>query len=149
MLTEICGYLNNYFDVERHSGSIKIVSGDIYCDDKQISIEEGQYIALFRKGFVLGVYKYGEDELDDKEFDGSVWLLDFPATFLALVGEISAWQDKYGGVDSAAMGPFNSESFGGYSYTKASGSSSGNAVAVSWQSTYGSRLAQYKKVSLV
>lgn len=147
MLTEICGYLNNYFDVERHKGDIKIQSGVIYCNEKQINIESGQHFALFRKNFVVGVYKYGTDTLSDKEFIGAVWLMDVPQAVTSLVNEIKAWQDKYGGADSAANSPFQSESFGGYSYSKGSSSSGGSAIT--WRDMFGSRLSQYKKVSLL
>lgn len=149
MLTEVCGYLNNYFDVKRYFGFIEIRGGAVYCDGNQIPIAAGQYFALFRKNFVLGVYKYGEDTLIDKEFDGAVWMMDLPQAFMSLVDEIAAWQSKYGGIDSAAMSPFNSESFGGYSYTKSSSTDNNKKGVMTWQDTYRSRLAQYKKVSLV
>ena len=148
MLTEICGYLNNYFDVERHTGLIKIQDGIIYCSDKEVAMDEGQYFALLRKNFVLGVYVFGTDELDDKEFEGSVWILDIPQSFLSITAEIQAWQTKYGGSDNAAMSPFNSESFGGYTYSKGSSASS-TSNAVTWQDMYKSRLSKYKKVSLL
>ena len=145
MLTEICGYLNNYFDIKRYTGTIKVDSGVVYHNNKEISMENGQYFALFRKNFVLGVYQFGIDTLDDKEFKGSVWLMDLPQAFLDIVAEIEAWQEKYGGTDSAAMSPFNAESFGGYSYTKGY---SGGGGSIVWQNVFKTRLAQYKKVSL-
>lgn len=147
MLTEVCGYLNNYFDVKRYSGLIKIEDGVVYCDNKQISINEGQHFALLRKNFVTGVYVYGTDTLDNKEFNGMVWIMDVPSNVLAIVDEISAWQEKYGSLDSANMGPFQSESFGGYTYSK--GSSSNGSSSLSWQDAFKSRLGQYKKVSLL
>lgn len=149
MLAEVCGYLNNYFDVKRYTGKIRIQNGVVYCDSKEIAMSQGQHFTLLRKNFVLGVYEYGKDTLDDKdEFEGRVWIMDIPADFMSLVTEISAWQTKYGAAGSASMSPFNSESFGGYSYTK--GSTSGSAgTAACWQDAYGSRLARYKKVSLL
>lgn len=148
MLAEICGYLNNYFDVKRYTGLITIASGVLSKDGKEIPMEAGQHFALFRRNFSLGVFVYGTDELDDKVFEGSVWIMDIPQVFLNLVSEIEAWQAKYGGADSAAMSPYNSESFGGYSYTKGSSSQSSGGMASTWQSAYGPRLAQYRKVSL-
>lgn len=149
MLAEVCGYLNNYFDVERHNGVISIQDGVVYCDSKEITMTKGQHFALLRKNFVLGVYEYEKDELKDRVFEGKVWIMDLPDDFVSLVAEITAWQTKYGGAGSGAMSPFNSESFGGYSYSKSSGSSNSNKSAVAWQDAYGSRLAKYKKVSLL
>ena len=148
MLTEICGYLNNLFDVERFTGRVRIEDGVVSCNSKEVSMGEGQLFALLRKNYVLGVYKYGEDELDDKEFDGAVWIMDVPDDVLRIAEEVSAWQAKYGGVDSASMSPFNEESFAGYSYVKSSYSDKSNG-AVAWQDMYKSRLSRYRKVSLL
>ena len=70
------------------------------------------------------------------------------SAFLELVAEIEAWQAKNGGVDSNAMSPYQSESFGGYSYSKSGGGSSdGGASSVpTWQSTYASRLKAYRRI---
>lgn len=148
MLAEVCGYLNNYFDVKRYNGKILIQDGVVYCDTKEIAMDQGQHFALLRKNFVLGVYEYGVDTLNDKEFEGKVWIMDIPKDFMDLVDEIDAWQTKYGGSDSGAMSPFNSESFGGYSYTKAS-NANGLGSTITWQDAYKSRLSRYKKVSLL
>ena len=90
-----------------------------------------------------------EHPLRDESFHGAVWVMSPPADFLALVGEIETWQDKYGGVDSTAMSPFTSESFGGYSYSKASGGSTeGGASSVpTWQSTFASKLKLYRRIN--
>ena len=70
---------------------------------------------------------------------------------LSLVDEISAWEAKYGGAESAAASPFTSESFGGYSYSKSSGSSNNEAAgggdAGSWQRAYASREALLERLS--
>ena len=63
-----------------------------------------------------------------------------------LITEIEAWVEKYGGVDSANMSPYQSESFGGYSYSKASGGSSSQASVPTWQSVFADRLGRYKKL---
>jgi hypothetical protein len=84
-------------------------------------------------------------ELKDEVFEGSLWLMAIPQAFLDLVEEIDAWQKKNGAVDSAAMSPFNSESFGGYSYSKGVGSS-GGGLATTWQAAYAARLNAWRKI---
>ena len=70
-----------------------------------------------------------------------------PKEFLSLVDEIEAWQTVNGQANSQAMSPFQSESFGGYSYTKASGSSSNSgSIVPTWQSQYASRLNKYRRI---
>ena len=88
-------------------------------------------------------------KLIDETFEGAVWAMAVPPAVLALLAEIEAWQEKYGGVDSAAMSPFTSESFGGYSYSKGSrgsSSSSGTGDAGTWQSVFSSRLNKWRKI---
>jgi hypothetical protein len=71
-----------------------------------------------------------------------------PADFLALVADIEAWQEKNGALDSAAMSPFNSESFGGYSYSKSGGDSAGGSSGANWKSAFASRLKIYRRIHL-
>jgi hypothetical protein len=93
-----------------------------------------------------GVYQMTDNlELADEIFDGSIWLMAIPKAFLDLVKDIEDWQKKNGSVDSAAMSPFNSESFGGYSYSKGSGKS-GEGTGASWQGAYASRLNIWRKL---
>ena len=71
-----------------------------------------------------------------------------PKEVILLATEIELWQAQYGGIDSQNMSPYQSESFGGYSYTKASGNSSdktGSSVPT-WQSVFGARLRRYRKI---
>lgn len=88
-----------------------------------------------------------EEEIRDEEFKGAVWLMAVPRDFLNLVDRIAAWDEKFGGVDSAAQSPFSSESFGGYSYSKASGGSgSGGSTAVTWKNNFASDLNKWRKI---
>ena len=145
MLTEICNYLKNWFSDERYIGDIQIRNGLIFCNEKKVDIAEGQYFRIIGSVASDAVYKYGEAELSDETFIGAVWLMRVPVDVINLAGEIAAWVEKYGGVDSAAMSPYNSESFGGYSYSKSSGGD-GSDSASSWESVFKARLARYKKI---
>lgn len=142
MLTEICAYLKNYFDYERHIGKIKITDGVITCNGGQV--QTGQHFALFRDRYVLGVYKQG-DTLPNKEFNGAVWLMDIPEGVIAADTWAEAWNQKNG--SAAANGPYQSESFGGYSYTKGTGKS-GIGSNVFDQAQFKAMLAPYKKIRL-
>ncbi len=68
-----------------------------------------------------------------------------PAAVVSLSNEIEAWLVKYG---DAMNSPFASESFGGYSYTKAQGyASTGGGMLSSWQAVFGNRLNHWRKIS--
>ena len=152
MIGEICAEIKNYF----------VCEGDIHIGDWRIS--DGQvspiidfptdYIRVVGSRLNDGVHKKnqngGFDLVDEGEFHGGIWIMSPPADFIALAGEIAEWQAKNGGVDSTNMSPFQSESFGGYSYSKGSGGSSAGASSVpSWQSTYASRLNQYRRMRVL
>ena len=151
MLTELCQELNNWFDENakdgtknRFFGTFVIENGAI--DLSQTDVQEGQYFRIVGSVFNDGVHKYHTNNLVDETFNGAVWAMAIPRAVIALAAEISDWMAKYGGVDSVAMSPFTSESFGGYSYSKGSGVSGATGQTVSWQSVFASRLNQWRKI---
>ena len=85
-----------------------------------------------------------ELELVDEIFEGDIWLMAIPKAFLDLVKEIEEWEKINGKADSAAMSPFTSESFGGYSYQKGTGATSDGSS--SWQTAFGKRLNIWRKI---
>lgn len=151
MLSELCRELKNWFD----RGQPKIIgdftiSNHTILDDKfSGAIQPNQYFRIVGSVFNDGVYCFNESlELRDETFHGAIWLMAVPHEVVHLSEDIDAWIDKYGGVDSAAMSPFNSESFGGYSYSKGSvsTSASGTYNPSSWQSVFASRLNRWRKI---
>lgn len=148
MLGEICAEIKNYFCYknDRYIGDFKIIDGQITP-----SIDfPTNYIRIVGSRLNDGVHKVSEMTLQDEEFHGGVWIMSPPSDFLNLVAEIEAWQEKNGSVDSVAMSPFQSESFGGYSYSKGSGGSSSGASSVpTWPSTFASRLNLYRRINVI
>lgn len=143
MLTEICAYLHNYFDYERHHGNITIVGGVIFCNGNEIMLEEGQYFALFRNRIPLGVFN---EVPPDKTFEGSVWLMDVPQAVLNADKWADEWMKQNGGADSASNSPFQSESFGGYSYNKGSNSNGKGGMSVFDNAQFNRMLYPYRKL---
>lgn len=150
MLSELCLYLHNWFNFNQpqYFGMFKIEGGVlISMNDGDMGIAENQYYRIIGSMFNDGVYKHGSEQLTDESFDGAVWLMAVPKDVIALNAEIDAWQAQYGAIDSANMSPYQSESFGGYSYSKSSGgSSSGLSSVPTWQSVFADRLARYRKI---
>ena len=149
-LTEVCQHLKNWFnrkpngeDLPRWKGTFTIANGSL----QNSSLVEGQYFRIQGSLFNDGVHKVG-DVLTDEVFEGTVGSMSVPPEIVALVAEISAWQDKYGGVDSVNLSPYNSESFGGYSYSKSGGGAASTASggAGTWQAAYESRLKMWRKM---
>lgn len=148
MLSVICKYLKNWF-VRKPSdillGEFTIENGQLNIADE---IQTNQYYRIVGSVFNDGVYQRGKETLTAETFEGGVWLMAVPKDVLDIVAEIEAWCAKYEDVSSEAMSPFQSESFGGYSYTKASGgnSSSGGSSVPTWQNVFGSRLRRWQKL---
>ena len=144
-MTEVFQYLRNWFDrnMAKYYGRFTIENSALVGD---YGIAMGQFYRIIGSALNDGVYRYGSEQLDDEEFDGAIWLMGVPKDVRDLVNEITLWQEKYGNIDSANMSPFQSESFGGYSYSKASGSSASSSSVPTWQSVFADRLGRYKKL---
>ena len=145
MLTELCQELRNWFERKKFFGTFTIESGQIDLPDG--SLQSGQYFRIVGSVFNDGVHKYdpeSESQLVDEVFEGAIWSMGVPPAVVDLSERISEWVTKYG--DSVSS-PYQSESFGGYSYTKAN-SGQGNAASSSptWQSTFASELNRWRKI---
>lgn len=143
ILTEVCEYLNNFFWRSKIVGNFKIEDGSISVT----TLKEGQYFRIVGSIFNDGVHEYPATDLKDEEFEGAIWSMAVPQEVIDLASDIKEWEEKYGNVESEAMSPFTSESFGNYSYSKGSSSdSSGSGSPNSWQSVFGARLAPYRRL---
>lgn len=143
MLTELCKELNNWFCTKKYFGKFTIEDGVLIVPE----LQSGQYFRIVGSVFNDGVYEYPKQGLKDEEFEGAVWAMAVPSEVIALAENIDAWNSKYAGIDSSAMSPYQSESFGGYSYTKASGSSDSGAGENTWQGAFKSELDKWRKVA--
>ena len=134
MLYTICKSIKNFFIVTRNEGTYSIANGTIY-----LPLLEGQYFLI--EGSILndGVYQYPVTDLKDETFTGAICGMAVPKDFLDLVEEIAAYNEKFKSSDNGYV----SESFGGYSYTKATDS---NGNVASWKSAFATRLNAYRKV---
>ena len=140
MLTELCAELRNYFVVKIHEGRFTINGGKIAPID---FIKENQYFRVVGSVFNDGVYQNTADlELTDEVFCGSVWAMAVPPSVVALAEEIK----KYNESDEARPSAYTSESFGGYSYSKATDE---NGAPMGWKKVFASRLNKYRRISVL
>lgn len=147
MLSELCQELRNWFDRGQPHlhGAFEISGGHIVDTDFTDIIQSNQYFRIIGSVFNDGVYQYNDElVLTDELFVGSVWLMAIPPEVINLSGDIDSWLDKYG---EAVNSPYSSESFGGYSYTKATGNSSNSGTSnPTWQSAFATRLNKWRKL---
>ena len=146
MLTELCQELRNWFDLDRRYGTFTISGGALTAD----FLSAGQYYRIKGSIFNDGVHQYGsETELVDETFKGEVWAMGIPKAVIELADQIAAWKAKYENVDSQSMSPFQSESFGGYSDSKASASAAAGSAAstpTGWKAVFASALNRWRKI---
>ena len=144
MLTELCQELKNWFEREKYFGTFTIENGAIIVPDG--SLQNGQYFRIVGSVFNDGVHKYdpeNAEQLTDEVFRGAIWTMAVPPSVVDLSERISEWETKYG---ESVSSPYSSESFGGYSYTKAN-SGQGNAdSSQTWRSTFASELDKWRKI---
>ena len=139
MLEQVLMNIRNWFPVEGgiHSGTFTIKDGGITLP----FLADGQYFRICGSVFNDGLHRYPATDLVDEEFSGAIWALAIPPAVIELADEIQKWQEKNG---EAASGIYQSESFGGYSYSKATDSVSGGAVT--WQSAFKKQLSAWRKI---
>lgn len=152
MLTQICAELKNYFCQKGDIliGDYSIIDGVI---TPSVDILNGQYYRIVGSVFNDGVHKFGDDAdvlIDEPEFHGAVWLMRVPQAVVDLAKDVADWQDKYGSVESQSMAPYQSESFGGYSYTKTYATAAQNGSgSATWQSAFANRLSPYRRIRVL
>ena len=139
MLEQVLMHLNNWFLVPGgiHEGTYTIEDGGIALP----FLANGQYFRICGSVFNDGLHQYPASDLKAETFEGTVWALAIPQAVIELAAEIEAWQKKNG---DASVSPYQSESFGGYQYSKATDSASGGAVT--WQTAFRSRLNAWRKL---
>lgn len=138
VVQEVMQYLHNYFliDGALKLGKFKITNGSVELP----FLQPGQWFMVEGSVFNDGVYRYQVDEMCDETFHGCIAPMAPDSTFLAVCSEIADWQEKNA---EAVAQPFQSESFGGYSYTRATAK---NGSAYSWKDAFGMRLNNWRKI---
>lgn len=136
MLDALCAETRNYFIKTVYIGSFVIENGTIALDDK---LADGQYFCISGSVFNDGVHRCGDADLIDEAFDGEIWAMAVPPSVIELAAEIK----KYCESEEAKPSAYISESFGGYSYTKAT---DGNGAPIPWQKVFRSKLNKWRKI---
>lgn len=138
MLEQVLRHLNNWFLVEIREGTFTVENGSIALP----FLQTNQYFRICSSVFNDGLHLYPAVDLTDETFTGTVWALAVPKAVVALAEDIAAWEEKNG---EAAANPYQSESFGGYSYTKRSAGSDGGTLN-GWQDAFRGRLNDWRKL---
>lgn len=118
---------------ELYGGEFKIENGSIELP----FLLNGQYFRIVGSALNDGVYQNPADNLKDEVFRGAIWTLALDPALLAIVSEIEEWEKEN---KKAVESPYQSESFGGYSYTLKA------EQGVSWKTVFNDRLNRWRKI---
>lgn len=141
MIGEICAELKNFFSDEgkRRFGEFSISGGTLSDVD---FLQNGQYFRVVGSIFNDGVHKWPVDGLIDETFDGAIWPMAVPPDVVQLAADIEEWSKS----DAAKPSPYESESFGGYTYTRAKNA---KGSAVTWKDEFSSRLDKHRRIRVL
>lgn len=139
MLERILVHIHNWFEHEVYTGEWEVTDGSLDLP----FLLEGQYFRVVGSIFNNGLHKYPVEGLQNEKFKGEIWALAIPNELMELAEEIEEWNAKYG---QYSLSPYQSESFGGYTYSKGSGSSDSVSFG-GWQEAFKSRLNPWRKLS--
>lgn len=140
----LMAHCRNYFNRERIDGTIVIDENGFLIppDGTEIDLAGAQYVAISGSAAYDGVWRYMDGciyeddhtpEFGPDTFDGTVWALHPPRSFLQLCEDVASWQEKH------PVSPMQSESFGAYSYTVATGQTG----AITWQEAFARQLTPF------
>lgn len=118
---------------ELYGGTFEVKEGSIELP----FLLDGQYFRIVGSVFNDGVHQYPVNTLTDETFNGAIWTLALDPALISLVSEIEEWQKEN---KKAVESPYQSESFGGYSYTLKDGQN------ISWKTAFADRLNRWRKI---
>ena len=118
---------------ELYGGEFKIENGSINLP----FLFENQYFRIVGSVFNDGVYQNPAQGLADETFHGAIWALAIPPALVDLAERIEKWEKENPST------PYQSESFGGYSYTAKTGA---NGRTYSWKDEFADDLAKWRKI---
>ena len=135
-LTNLCAEIRNYFETEKRFGTFTISDGSLSPSN---FLQDGQYFRIVGSVFNDGVHRHPAHDLTDETFDGAVWAMAVPPAVVELLQKIQEFEAATANAPTA----YTSESFGGYTYTKATDE---NGLPVGWRSVFKSELNRWRKL---
>lgn len=139
MLEQVLLSLRNWFVADKRTGRVRIEDGRL-VPPAGLDLKEGQYIRITGSTFNDGLHSWPYNGLTDEEFVGTVWALAVPRAVLDLADEIEVWRTEH---RDELDGPYQSESFGGYSYTRVMGA---DGRPLTWRDQFKARLDPWRKL---
>ena len=136
MLESLLEWLKNWHMISSFNGDFTIKGGEL-APPYDGFLQNGQYFRIIGSVFNDGLHQWPTSTLSDEQFNGTIWTLAIPKSLINISSEMEEWQSK-----NSNSGQYSSESFGGYSYTKATGE---NGKMLTVFDVFAEKLAPYRK----
>lgn len=148
MLEAVLGKLNNWFDRDANGRFLHVESGELSVEGGSLVgagewLQDGQYFRILGSVFNDGLHQHPALDLRDEVFEGCAYALAVPAEVVDLAERIEEWDEKNG---DAARGPYQSESFGGYSYSLRDGGGGSSPASGGWERAFAPELRRWRKL---
>lgn len=139
MLEAILDSLHNWFIIPgaARCGTFEVASGTLDVD----FLQWDQYFRVEGSVFNDGLHRHPATCMQDEVFCGRIYPMAVPKAVIALAEEIKTWCENNPETDKV------SESFDGYSYTRASNGQNVSVGASRWETAFAGKLRPWKKVS--
>lgn len=143
MLAALLGQLNNFFDRNPVTGRFHHVEGgELVVEGGELVgagdwLMPGQWFRILGSRLNDGIHQHPARDLADEAFEGCAYALAVPDEVVELAGRIEAWEAEHG---DASRSPFQSESFGGYSYDRGDDGDGG------WQRAFAPELRRWRRL---
>lgn len=135
MLQDVLEHIHNWFEVDKYVGTFTVGSEGV---TPALSLQSGQYFRVVGSVFNDGLHQAPYDDFVSETFTGEIWALAVPKAVQDLSEEIDEWKSQQ------SSGPYTSESFGGYSYTRPTGS---DGAPIGWQLVFKGQLNRWRKLA--
>lgn len=147
-LEKVLGHIHNWFEYDEIPvGHCAISDGALPAS---VNIPSGAWFRIQGSLFNDGLHSNPAADLVDETFDGTITVCAVPKSLLDVVDEIEQWIEDTSASDEAARkARYQSESFGGYTYTLKGDSRAGDGSGglTGWQAAFATDLNQYRKIA--
>lgn len=150
VLEQVLSHIHNWFVYDELDVRCSIEGGSLPAS---VSIPEGAWYRIQGSLFNDGLHQHPADDLTDETFDGKVTICAIPRVLLSVVDEITDYIDAMNESDAAVReAKFQSESFGGYTYSlkgdsRANSASGGVSGLTGWQAAFRSDLNPFRRIA--
>lgn len=148
MLAAVLRRLHNWFDRDADGRFLHVESGELSVEGGSLVgadgwLQEGQYFRILGSVFNDGLHQHPACDLKDESFEGCAYALAVPTEVVDLAQRIGEWEAKNG---DASRGPYQSESFGGYSYSLKDGGGGSSPASGGWERAFAPELRRWRKL---